>query len=84
MYGLNQFSKEVLLVSVTPKKYNDLSGKRIILEKPSVILNLPEPTLKVFDQKWSLKPAKLKGVQNLVSKYVSPDCLSFLFFVNCV
>ena len=32
---------------------------------------------KLYNQILPLKPAKLKDVQDLVSKYVPPDCLSF-------
>lgn len=47
-----------------------------MLEKPRALLTISDPTFKLYNQTIPLKQAKYKDVQELVSKYVSPDCLS--------
>lgn len=73
-YRIMVYSKDGLRVSISP---NASDGQLISLEKPRTLLTIPGPTLRLYNQTLPLKPAKYKDVQELVAKYVPPDCLSF-------
>jgi len=73
-YRIMIYAKDGLKVSISP---NASDGQLFVLEKPRVILTIPDPTFKLYNQKLTLKPDKYKDVQELVSKYVPPDCLSY-------
>jgi len=68
------YAEDGLRVSISLSAFN---GQLFVLEKPRIILTMPDPTFKLYNQKLPLKPDKYKDVQELVSKYVPPDCLSY-------
>lgn len=75
LYRCMIYSLEGLLVSTAAN--TNLTGNHITLEKPSATLDLPDPTQKLYNKILPIKPDKLRDVQDLVSKYVPPDCLHF-------
>lgn len=69
------YSEDGLRVSILSSIPTE--SQPFILEKPRTILTLPDPEFKLYHQPLSINPEKLKDVNDLVSKYVPPDCLSF-------
>lgn len=74
IYRIMIYSHDGLRVSISP---NASDGQLILLEKPRTLLTIPGPTFRLYNKILPLKSAKYKDVQELVSKYVPPDCLSF-------
>lgn len=51
--------------------------ENFILQRPNTKFSLPPPTYKMYNGPLGLKPAKLKNVRELNSKYVPPQHLWF-------
>lgn len=66
-----EYTKQGLNASIS---VHSTAKENFILQKPSTkILSLPPPSYKMYNGPLGLKPAKLKDVRDLSSKYVSPQ-----------
>ncbi|KAL5241699.1 hypothetical protein ACI65C_013355 [Semiaphis heraclei] len=74
-YRNMSYSEDGLRVSILSSI--PIESQPFILEKPRTILTLPDPEFRLYHQPLPINSAKLKDVQDLVSKYVPPDCLYF-------
>lgn len=70
-----EYTKQGLNASIS---VHSTAKENFILKKPTTnVLSLPPPSYKLYNGPLGLKPAKLKDVRELSSKYVPPQYMSF-------
>lgn len=71
-YRCMQYTTNGLFASIS---VNSTAKKCFILHKPNIKLSLPLPSQKLYNGPLDIKPAKLKDVKDLSSKYVPAEFL---------
>ncbi|KAL4142128.1 hypothetical protein QTP88_004645 [Uroleucon formosanum] len=81
-YRFMEYTKQGLNASVS---VHSTAKENFILQKPSTkILSLPPPSYKMYIGPLGLKPAKLKDVRDLSSKYVPPQYMWYYMALTSI
>lgn len=71
-YRYMEYTDEELCASIL---VNSIAEENFILQKSNTQLSLPLPLQKLYNGPLAIKPAKLKDIKDLSSKYVPTECL---------
>uniref|UniRef100_A0A2S2R495 Uncharacterized protein n=1 Tax=Sipha flava TaxID=143950 RepID=A0A2S2R495_9HEMI len=74
-YCYMKYTDEGLYASIS---VNSTAEENFILQKINTQLNLTLPSEKLYNGPLAIKPAKLKDINDLSSKYVPSECLWYI------